>query len=250
MTKKVGYTLLLLGLLALTLSIVYSFPILAFIGLGLTFWGALLTYLRKEKYVKATLIDSTAISSIENLDKIITELKYKGKGIHLPSGYLKNPKSELVYIPKKKGVKLPPARKTSEEVFFQKPQGLLITPPGLHLANYFEKELGKTLVKSDLKLLQNNLPKLFIENLEIAEDLDIEIENNTFHIKIINSVYKDLCSKARKFSSICGSVGCPICSAIACALTRTTGKPVVMARDNSSADGKTIDIQYMMLESQ
>ena len=247
-SKQIGYVLLPLGFLALIFSIVYTSSILAFIGLGLTFWGALLTYLRQEKYVKATLIDSTAISSIENLDKIITELKYKGKGIHLPPEYFKDPKSGLVYIPKKEGAKIPRAGETSEEVFSQKTQGMFITPPGLSLTNYFENELGKNFAKADLKHLQNNLPKLFIENLEIAEDLEIEIENNTFHIKIINSVYKDLCSKARKFSSICGSVGCPICSAIACALTRATGKPVVVSKDNSSADGKIIDIQYMILE--
>jgi hypothetical protein len=247
LSKKLGYILLLFGLLALLLSIVYTSSILTFIGLGLTFWGALLTYLRQEKYVKATLIDSTAISSIENLDKIITELKYRGKGIHLPPEYFKNPKSELVYIPKKEGTKIPRIGETSE-VFSQKAQGMFITPPGLGLANYFENELGKNFAKADLKYLQNNLPKLFMENLEIAEDLEVETENNTFHIRIINSVYKDFCSKARKFPSICGSIGCPICSAIACALTRATGKPVVVAKDDSSADGKTIDILYMILE--
>lgn len=246
-SRAVGWTILLCGIVALVNSIIFASSILAFIGLGLTFWGALLIYLRQEKYVKAMIIDSTAISSIENLDKIITELKYKGKGIHLPPEYFKDP-SELVYIPKKEGTKIPRAGETSGEVFSQKMQGMFITPPGLGLTNYFENELGKNFAKADLKHLQNNLPKLFMENLEIAEDLEIQIENNTFHVKIINSVYKDLCSKARKFSSICGSVGCPICSAIACALTRATGKPVVVAKDNSSADGKIIDIQYMILE--
>jgi len=250
LSKQIGYLLLLFGFSALILSIVYTSSILAFIGLGLTFWGALLIYLRKEKYVKAKLIDPTAISSIENLDKIITELEYKGKAIHLPPEYFKDPKSGLVYIPKKEGTKIPRAEDTSGEVFSQKTQGMFITPPGLDLTNYFENELGKNFAKADLKYLEKNLPKLFRENLEIAEDLEIQIENNTFHIKIINSVYKDLCSKARKFSSICGSVGCPICSSIACALTRATCKPVVVAKDNSSADGKTIDIQYMTVERQ
>ena len=247
LSETVAYLLLFSGAIALITSVFYSSSILAFIGLGLTFWGALLLYLRREKYVKATLIGSTAISSIENLDKIITELKYKGKGVHLPPGYFKDQKSGLVYLPKKEGTKIPRSGGTSE-VFSQKPQGMFITPPGLSLTNYFENELGKNFAKADLKRLQNNLPKLFMENLEIAEDLEIEIENNTFHIKIINSVYKDLCSKSRKFSSICGSIGCPIRSAIACALTRATGKPVVVAKDNSSADGRTIDIQYMILE--
>lgn len=248
MSKHIGYVLLFLGLLALFLSIVYIFSTLAFIGLGLTFWGALLTYLRREKYVRAVLLDSTAISSLENLDKIIGELKYKGKGIHLPSEYFKDPKSELVYISKERGLRIPPVGGTSKKVFSQKTQGMFITPPGLRLADYFEKEIRKDFVKADLKHLQNNLPKLFVKDLEIAEDLDIEIENNTFRIKIKNSVYRDLCSKVREFPSICGSVGCPLSSAIACALARATGKPVVIAKDSSSADGKTIDIKYMMLE--
>jgi len=246
-SRAVGWTFLFCGIVALVNSIIFASSILAFIGLGLAFWGALLIYLRQEKYVKAMLIDSTAISSIENLDKIITELKYKGKGIHLPPEYFKDPKSELVYIPKKEGAEIPLAEETSEEVFSQKTQGMFITPPGLDLTNYFENELGKKFAKADLKYLQNNLPKLFMENLEIAEDLEIEIENNTFHIKIMNSVYKDLCSKAREFSSICGSVGCPLCSSIACALTRATGNPIIIEKNNLSTDGNVIETHYRIL---
>jgi hypothetical protein len=38
-TKLVSWFLLALGLIALAFSIIYTSSILAFIGLGLTFWG-------------------------------------------------------------------------------------------------------------------------------------------------------------------------------------------------------------------
>jgi hypothetical protein len=39
--------------------------VLAFIGLGLTFWGALFLFARPIKFVKSILLDFTAISTIQ-----------------------------------------------------------------------------------------------------------------------------------------------------------------------------------------
>jgi len=244
-----GYILALVGTLALIFSIVYVSSILAFIGLGLTFWGALLLYLKHERHVKSKLLDSTALSSLESLSKIIKELDYKGKAIYLPPKYQRDPKSGIVYIPKKEESEIPPVEGISEQKTFSKnPQGICLTPPGLSLTNLFEKELGTNFARTDLAYLQRNMPKLFIENLEIAQDLQIEKENNIVSVTIVDSVYKDFCSEARKLQNICGSIGCPLCSAIACALARATGKTINIEKDETSEDNKTINIQYKILE--
>ena len=77
-TRLVGFLMLASGFLAFAVSIMYESTILAFIGLGLTFWGALAFYITPEKHVKQTLLDSTITSSLANLDQILTELKYQG----------------------------------------------------------------------------------------------------------------------------------------------------------------------------
>ena len=245
----VAYALLLSGAIAIIASIFYSSSILAFIGLGLTFWGALLLFIKPTKYVKASILDSTAISSLRTIDQIITDLNYRGKAVYLPPRYLKETKGGKVFIPSKKCLVIPPVEKVAEEkVFLKKPQGMCLTPPGLDLANLYENELRKDFAKVDLNYLQNNLPKLFVEDLEIAEDLEINAEDNMIQAKITESIYKNFCKEARKLSNVCHSIGCPICSSIAIALTRAAGKPVIIEKNSISQDGKIIEAQYRVIE--
>jgi len=249
-SETVAYALLISGIIALVTSIVYSSSILAFTGLGLTFWGALLLYIKPTKYVKASLLDSTAISSLKTIDQIITDLNYKGKAIYLSPRYVKNLKGGKVFIPSKKDLAMPPVEEVAEEkVFLKNPKGMCLTPPGLDLVNLYENELGKDFSKVDINYLQTNLPKLFIEDLEIAEDLEINMENNMIKVKITGSINKDLCNEARELPNICGSIGCPICSSIAIALTRATGKNVIIEKTEVPEDGETIEVNFRLLET-
>ena len=248
-SEKIGYILLLFGAISLITSIIYVSSILAFIGLGLTFWGALLLFTRPTKLVKANLLDSTAISSLATINHIINDLKYKGKAIYLPPKYLKELKGGTIFIPSKKEVIIPPVEEVAKEkVFLENPNGICLTPPGLSLVNLYEKELGKDFAKVNLNYLQYNLPKLFIEGLEIAEDLEMNIEGNLIQVKITGSIYKNFCKEARKLSNICGSIGCPLCSSIAIALTRATGKPIIIKKTDLSKDNNTIEVYYQMIE--
>lgn len=249
-SKTVAYALLLSGTIALATSIVYSSSILAFTGLGLTFWGAILLYIKPTKYVKASLLDSTALSSLRTIDQIITDLNYNGKAVYLPPSYLKKTKGATVFIPSKKGLVIPPAEEVAEEkVLLKNPRGICLTPPGLDLANLYEKELRKDFTKVDLNYLKNNLPKLFIEDLEIAKDLQINIESDRIQAKITRSIYENLCKEARKLSHICHSIGCPLCSSIAVTLTRATGSPVIIEKTEIPKEGNIIEANFRLLKT-
>jgi len=245
-----GYVLLLLGAAALASSIIYASSILAFIGLGLAFWGALLLFARPIRYVSSSLLDPTTVSTLTTLDRVIADLNYKGKGIYLPPRYLKDLKEGTLFIPYEKEIITPTVEEVAQEkVFLKNPEGVCLSPPGLGLANLFERELGTSFAKVDLDHLQNNLPKLFVEGLEMSEDFEMDVHDNVINVKITESIYKGLCSEVRKLSSnICGSLGCPLCSSIACALTRATGKPIIIEKNQLSKDGKTIEAYYKILE--
>ena len=244
-----GYILLLLGATALASSIIYASSVLAFIGLGLAFWGALFLFARPVRYVKSSLLDSTAFSSLVTVDRMIADLNYKGKGIYLPPRYLRDLKEGTVFIPSEEEIITPTVEEVAQEkVFLENPKGVCLTPPGLGLANLFERELGTSFTKVDLDYLQNNLPKLFVEGLEIAGDFEMNVHGDAIHVKITEPIYKDLCNGVRKLSSnACSSIGCPLCSSVACALTRATGKPVVIENNQLSADGKVIEAYYRTL---
>jgi hypothetical protein len=246
---KIGYALLFFGLIALILSFIYASFISAFIGIALTFWGALLLFIKPITYARASLINSTAIPSILTINHILSELKYKGKAIYLPPRYLKEFKSGKIFISSKKGIILPPTEEIAEEkIFLKNPNGICLPPPGLHLTNLYEEELGTDFAGTDINYLQNNLPKLLIEDLEIAENFEINLKNNKVHIILTGSIFKSFCTKLKKFPNICNSIGCPLCSSIALALTRVTGKPVIIEKTKQSDNGKTIEAYYRILK--
>ncbi|MEM2130722.1 MAG: hypothetical protein QXZ70_09010, partial [Candidatus Bathyarchaeia archaeon] len=72
------------GALALIFSIMNNSSVLAFIGLGLTFWGGLFLFASPVKYVKRSLLDFTAASTYNTLDRIIGNLKLESKSYYIP----------------------------------------------------------------------------------------------------------------------------------------------------------------------
>ncbi len=239
------------GVIALVFSIYYNSSIIAFIGLGLVFWGAILFYIRPEKYVKETLLDKTTLLSLASLDQILREIGYRGKGVYLPPKYFNDFESSKVYFSAQEYTKLPSPEQMQvqgDKMFVKDPEGILITPLGVELTQLFEETLGTSFARVDLKYFEKNMTRLLIEDLEIAQNVKIETKSSRVHIQIESSIYKNICREARKFSNICNSLGCPLCSAIACALAKATGKPIIIEKDLTTEDGQTIDIEYRLLE--
>jgi hypothetical protein len=93
------------------------------------------------------------------------------------------------------------------------------------------------------------MPKLFIEDLEIAENLELQTEKDTVHIKITNSICKEIHNEANRLLLVQSRIWCPVCSAIACALTKATGNPIIIEKTQISEDGKTVETTYQILKT-
>jgi len=251
--KVTGWSILGLGATALAASILYDSQILAFIGLGLVFWGIIIKYITPEEYIKKTLLDTATLSSLRTLNEILQELNYSSKAVYLPPKYLREIESNKIYIPRHENTKLPTPEQILQEehgIFMRNPEAIVMTPPSNELTKLFEKTLNTSFAKVDLAYLEQKIPKLLVEDLEIAEDTKIEIESNIIRVRIENSVYKDICKEIEKLSSVFRSLGCPISSAIACSLAKAAGKPVIVSKQQTSEDGKIIYIEYGLLEEQ
>jgi hypothetical protein len=250
MTKLVCSALLSAGVIALASSINFTSLIFAFIGLGLVFWGAILFYVRPEKYVKETVFVETTLPSLVNLEQMLTELGYQRKGVYLPPKYLKGFESSKIYLSAKDSMKLPSLEQIrgQEDKIFLKNSGALITPPGMQLSRLFEKMLGTSFMKVDLQYLEQNMPKLLIEDLEITQKVEIKTENSRVHVRMENSIFKNVWKETIKLPNLWRSLGDPLVSAIACALAKATGKPVIIEKNQVSNEGRTIDIDYRILE--
>jgi hypothetical protein len=246
---KIASALMLSGVILLAVSVVFSLSIVALIGLGIIFWGIIFLLTKPTKYVGVSLLDATTIPLLENIDHMITGLGYRGTAIYLPPRHIKALKGGMVFIPSKEDFAIPLAKEvTNEKIFIGNPNGICLIPPGLELTNLYESELGEDFVRVDISYLQDKLPKLFIEDLEIAEDLEISLEGNMIRVKIKGSICENLCRKARKLSTICNSIGCPLCSSLALALSRATARYIIIKENNVFEESRVIEIGFQMIE--
>ena len=254
---KIGFLLLAVGALALVASVIAISTLLAFIGLGLTFWGALFLFIRPIKFVRGSLLDSTVMSSYTTIDRIIDDLGYKGKALYIPPfpkgvylpEYLKGLKEIVVLISAEDTTTMPTFEEMATRQFIlENPKGICVNPPGFGIMNMLEDELRTDFAEVALESLPDTLPKPIVTSLELARNVEIRTENHLVHVKIEDSAYKSLYSPEHKLKSI-HLIGCPLASAIACALSKATGKPVTITKDAATPDFTTIELWYQTLET-
>lgn len=253
---KIGLAFIVPGALALIFSIINNSNVLAFIGLGLTFWGALFFFVRPIKYVKSSLLDSAAISTYTTVDRIVRDLKLKGKSYYIPPypkevylpEYLKGLKEPVVFISAGSS-SIPSIEELAKSKFLlENPNGICIAPPGLGLLTEFENELRKDMAEFQLSELCESLPPIIVESLQLAKEMEIRPDDNGVYIKMFDSIYKNLYRAKENLLSV-NSLGCPIVSAVACAIAKTTGKIVTIKKTNVSPDNQTIEVWYNFLEA-
>jgi len=129
----------------------------------------------------------------------------------------------------------------------ENPNGICIAPPGLGPLAQFEKELGKDATKLQLTELCEGLPPIIAESLQLARETEMKIENNQIYPKMLDPTYKNLYGAEAGLKSV-HFLGCPIASAVACALAKATGKIFLIQKDNVSPNGQTVEVWYRVIE--
>jgi hypothetical protein len=251
--KLLSSILITMGAIALFISVIYTSSILAFIGLGLLFFGVTFTFIRSDEYVKKTLLDATASSQQATLKYIVQELQYDGREIYLPPKYFRNSEIYKAYISEQKNGRLPRPEEIQEheqDFLIENPSGILFIPPGAELSKLFETTLRINFAKVDLQYLQEKMPKLFMEDLEIAQAFEIESKNNKIRVKIQGSVYVTSYKETEEQLGVHSTLDSPLSSAIACSLAKTTGKPVIIEKQQTSEDGKDVTVEYSTIDDE
>ena len=253
---KISLVFTVPGVLSLIFSVIENSQILAFIGLGLTFWGALFFFVRPIRYVESSLLDSSAISSYSTLYRIIKGLKYRGKGYYIPLypkevHFLGDPvgaKDTIAFISADRDTNMPSIDEIAKSKFLlQNPKGICVAPPGLGLLTQFEKKLKGGNKKIQLDDLCEVLPQLIVDDFQLAREIEMKTEENQIYIRIFDSVFKNLYGGRANLKSV-HLLGCPLTSAIACAITKTTGKIITIDKDMISSDGETIKVWCRTIE--
>ena len=79
--KLIAAGMLMLGLVFLALSAFYNSCVSSFVGLGLTFWGALLLYVTPTKHVNLELLNATLKPALLNTEEMLAHFKLNEKGM-------------------------------------------------------------------------------------------------------------------------------------------------------------------------
>jgi hypothetical protein len=136
------------------------------------FLGIILAYIRSEDYIQKGLADAIVFSQKPPLTQMLTDFGFKGSAIYLPPRYLKDMTESKVYISKNEIMALPTIDNPNNPPSDNPPQirsGLFMTPPGAELAQLFERNLGTSFIRMDFLSLQQDLPKLLTEILELMQ---------------------------------------------------------------------------------
>ena len=253
-SRPIGIIFLAISVLTLALSIYTEVQILALIGLGLAFWGALFILIVPVRYVEGDLLVSTAALTYSNIDRIITDLKYAGKSYYVPPyprdvyipDYLKGLKDTIVFVAAEKDANIPSIEEIAQGKFLlTNPKGILMAPPGLGLLNQMEKNLG--IAKIGIIELCEVLPRIILDNFTLARGIEMRSEANKVNLTIRGSLYTSLFNPENKPKSI-KLIGCPIASAVACLLAKTSGKAVTILHTRVSQDSLITETEFQIIQ--
>jgi hypothetical protein len=240
--------MLSLGIGIVVVSAFYASSFLAILGVAIAFWGAIFLYITPTKQVPIAMLYAEAEVSASNIERIINESGVSLTGIYLPPRNLKNADFSLVVIPQKSKITLPSPDEITDSLITNRKDGVLIVPPGAALCRLFEHTLNASFAKLDIKQLQVKLPKLLVEDMELAENAEIQIQENTIILEISRSILDEICRQTDSQPKTHKQVGCLFSSAIACALAKTTGKPVTIQNETRNQETKITHIEYQILE--
>ena len=238
----VGSGLIFLGLYVVLKSILFPDNISAFIGLTLIFIGGLLFYISPTQFIKKTILDSTITETLKHNHRLLKELDYQGKPTYIsPSTILGFTEAKL-YIPKTNETPPPTDEQlTDNRILLDNPDAIKLTPPGDGLHKLIEQELKTDFSTSTTAYLQNNLEKALVEGLEIAESLELEIDDTTAVATTRNNIFQNITEELNETDQI---IGDPLTSAIACIIARSTRKPITIESIDTEAKDKIVKATF------
>jgi hypothetical protein len=246
--SQIPLFMLLIGAVIVVVSAFSDSSFLAILGVAIIFWATILLYVKPSKHVSLTLLNVSAEPVVANIERLILQLDLSERGVYLPPKNLRNCDSSLVFVPKTSKTSLPTSEQINEKNFYNEKTGAFVTPPGSSLSRLFEREQGFSFTKTNLKQVQNKLPKILIENLELAQNTEISIQGNTVIVEITGSVLDEICLQTNSQPRTHEQMGCLLSSAIACVLAKSAGKPVTIQSETRNQESKITKIEYRILE--
>jgi hypothetical protein len=245
--QRVIYALTVFGTIFLVISAFYASSFITMLALSLIFWGIILIYLSPIKNVPSTILNVALEANNSNLERILTELNLSEKAIYLAPQKLSDADSSLIFIPLNSIIAPTDSQETNQSLFV-KEKGVFLTPPGFFLSQLLEQELGMPFTRTNLVDLPRILPKLLVEELDLASDVDLQIEKDMIMIKIVGSVLTEDCKQTDSYHRTYQQIGFLLSSALACVLAKSAGKSIIIQKESNNPENNTTVIEFQIKE--
>ena len=96
--------------------------------------------------------------------------------------------------------------------------------------------------------MQNALSKLFVEDMELAKKVEIQIQGNTVTAEINGNILYEICRQTDSQQKAHKQVSCLLSSAIACVLAKSTGKLMVIENKTRNQEIKIAHAELLNLQ--
>ncbi len=188
------------------------------------------------------------------MDRLINDLKLESKSYYIPPypketyipEHLKGLKDMIVFVPSNDEGELPSFDDLVVKRFILKnKKGVIISPPGLGLLEYIEREQRVNLNNMTLEDVCDFFSSIVPEDLQLAKEVVMKIEENRIYLKIFGSIYQSLYES--DYQSV-HSIGSPVVSAIACVIAIVTGKQVVIHESMINPVTEVVEVIFNIVE--
>ena len=152
----IAISFLALGIVLLDISVFSNSQVICFIGLSLTFWGALFLLITPKKQVEGSFLVTSTLPAYMTIDRMLKDMKPKSEAYYIPSypkdaylpEYLKGLKEMVTFIPEEHAIGMAAFEDIAKGKFLiENPKGLLITPPGLCILDKIQQKLATDLTR-------------------------------------------------------------------------------------------------------
>lgn len=240
--KITSIILILGGTLTSLISAIFDLLTGVNMGLGLILIGIIVWYITSQQYIKKKILTTQQTITYRYLERILAKFKKFKKIIYLPQILTKENNTVLILTSKTEENLLAKTLNLTEKI----DKNQTIIAPGNELTKLFENELKTDFAKIELSYLRTKLPHLIVENLEIATNFQIKNQKNIVLAEFENSIFNDLVFEEKYLESI-RSFGCPLSSAIACAIAKATGKYTTIAKYEIDKKRNTTNVTFKLI---
>jgi hypothetical protein len=250
-TLPVAIALSSLGGISMIFAYFESSLILTFIGLGSLFWGAMMFYISPSRLVRADVVDALIPAMQNSFNAIINLMGYTGEVVFFHPRTLKGLTQGYVFISHNTVPKpkidvlnlLPNSSADGTPSIHMDPKGTFLIAPSQRLVDLFEKEMRINFAAVNFGYLQETLPKLLIEDLELIDNISLIETDDAFTVTMSGGPFVKMCRQTSENKSNSNHIWCPICSTLALVFSKLKGMPISI-EETLVNDSDTISIKF------